>query len=398
MRLLHITPTYIPAYRYGGPIYSVHALCRNLAAAGHEVHVLTTNVDGPGDSDVPLDRVVSLNGVSIHYSRSRWLRRLYWSSDLATQCKVMAGSFDAIHLHSVFLFPTWIGARCAVRAGVPYVVSPRGMLDRDLIDRRSGTAKRAWIGLIERRNLAGAATIHLTSEEERRALADLGLALAPSVVIPNGVDGPTPFQPDSVSADVHKMIAGGFEILSFGRISWKKALDRLIRAMPYLPKARALIAGHDEEGEAARLSAIAQACGVADRVQFLARHIDGADKEALFAAARIFVLPSFSENFGNVVVEAMIRGLPVVVTAQVGTAALVTASGGGVVTRDDPVVIGTTLSNLLGCSLQMSKMGAAGAAYAREHLVWSSIAQRFAALYGTIAESQTDKTKHTGRR
>ena len=52
-------------------------------------------------------------------------------------------------------------------------------------------------------------------------------------------------------------------------------------------------------------------CGVADRVQFLARYVDGADKEALFGAARVFALPSLSENFGNVVAEAMIRGLPV---------------------------------------------------------------------------------------
>ena len=54
LRLLHIVPTYLPALRYGGPIRSVHALCRALAADGHDVHVFTTSVDGPADSAVPL--------------------------------------------------------------------------------------------------------------------------------------------------------------------------------------------------------------------------------------------------------------------------------------------------------------------------------------------------------
>src|SRR5438034_1111935 len=126
VRLLHVTPTYVPAYRYGGPIYSVHALCRSLVTAGHEVHVYTTSVDGPDDSWVPMDRAVNLDGVRVCYFRSCRLRRLYWSPDLWTRCNSMAGVFDAIHLHSVFLFPTWAGARAAARAAVPYVLSPRG--------------------------------------------------------------------------------------------------------------------------------------------------------------------------------------------------------------------------------------------------------------------------------
>ncbi len=386
MRLLHITPTYIPAYRYGGPIYSVHALCRSLAAANHEVHVLTTNVDGSGDSDVPLVRAVNLDGVLIHYTRSRWLRRLYWSADLVAQCSAMVHSFDAVHLHSVFLTPTWAGARSAKRAGVPYVLSPRGMLNRDLIDRRSGAVKRAWIRLIERGNLAGAAAIHLTSQEERRALDNLGLALAPKVVIPNGVESPSPFQLDAVSADVRAIIANGFEILSFGRISWKKALDRLIRDMAYVPSARAVIAGHDEEGVAVRLRDIAQTCGVAGRVRILARHVDGADKEALFAAARVFAMPSLSENFGNVVAEAMIRGLPVVVAERVGAAELVEASGAGLVVGSGERDFATGLATLLQSNERLAAMGSAGAVYARERLNWENVALRFEELYQDIRD------------
>ena len=222
MKILHVVPTYLPAHRYGGPIYSVHALCRTLAAIGHDVHVFTTSVDGHRDTDVQHGQPIDLEGVQVHYFRSRLLRRIYYSADLAEALSSTVREFDLLHLHSAFLFPTWAGARSAVRAGVPYLLSPRGMLDKELIARRNAVVKRTWIRFIERRNLARAAAIHVTSEEERRALVELGLALAPTSVIPNGVEVPVSFSPNDVSADVRALVNEGFDILSFGRINWKK--------------------------------------------------------------------------------------------------------------------------------------------------------------------------------
>jgi glycosyltransferase involved in cell wall biosynthesis len=393
MKILHVVPTYFPAIRYGGPIYTVHALCQSLAAAGHQVHVFTTSVDGSLDSDVPHGRPVDLAGVQVHYFRSRWLRRLYYSVDLKKQLDSMAGDFDIMHLHSVFLFPTWAAARAAIRADVPYVLSPRGMLVRELITLRSTLIKRAWIRLVERRNLAQAACVHLTSEEERRALTDLDLALAPTTVIPNGVDAPYAFSPDAVSADVRTLLAKGFDILSFGRINWKKGLDRLVKAMAEIPDARAVIAGHDEDGFEPTLRRVAEECGVRDRVRFLPRQISGPDKEALFNAARLFALPSLSENFGNVVAEAMIRALPVVVTEGVGSSEVVKASGGGVVVGIEPRQLANALSRLLKSDELLAAMGAAGANYARERLTWNNIASRFEDMYREISGLSGDSRR-----
>src|SRR5439155_1791693 len=118
-------------------------------------------------------------------------------------------------------------------------------------------------------------------------------------------------------------------------------------AMTEIPDARALIAGHDEDGFVAKLRKIAVQRGISDRVRFLARQINGPDKEALFAAARLFALASMSENFGNVVVEAMIRGLPVLVTQEVGAAKIVEASGCGVVTRSSQRDLAAAMCALL---------------------------------------------------
>jgi len=125
MRILHVVPSYLPATRYGGPIYSVHGLCRALAGLGHEVHVVTTNVDGSGDSVVPLGDAITLDGVKVWYFHSRVLRRIYYSPEMMRHLKKQMPSFDLVHLHSVFLWPTWATARVARSAGVPYVLSPR---------------------------------------------------------------------------------------------------------------------------------------------------------------------------------------------------------------------------------------------------------------------------------
>jgi glycosyltransferase involved in cell wall biosynthesis len=388
MRILHIAPYYIPAYRYGGPIYSVHGLCRSLAAVGHDVHVLTTGVDGPNESEVPYDSPVGLDRVQIHYCRSGVMRRLFWSPSLYARCSDIVSGFDAVHLHTVFQFPTWAGAQAASKAGVPYVLSPRGMLVGELIERRNAVTKRVWIQLVERRNLRRAAAIHVTSEEERRAIEDLGLALARTAVIHNGVDSPMSFSPNTVSADVRRLVAAGFDVLSFGRISWKKGLDRLIRSMAEMQRPTVLIAGPSEDGLAERLRKLAEQCGISDRVLLLPRQVTGPDKEALFAAARLFALPSLSENFGNVVAEAMIRGLPVVVTAGVGAAEVLVESGGGVVAPSDPKGFAAIVSELLGSHERRAFMAAAGAAYARERLSWNSIARRFEDLYTETARQR----------
>ena len=82
MRILHIIPSYLPAVRYGGPIFAVHGLCKAMAARGHQVQVFTTNIDGPGNSPVPIGVPVNLEGVWVRYFPCPLLRRLYWAPAL----------------------------------------------------------------------------------------------------------------------------------------------------------------------------------------------------------------------------------------------------------------------------------------------------------------------------
>src|SRR5258708_11129808 len=214
MRLLHVVPTYLPATRYGGPIFAVHGLCRALAARGNSVEVFTTNVDGDDVSDVPLGTEVPRDGVTIHYFAST-IDRIYYSPAMRRALSKRAGDFDLVHAHSVFLWPTVLAAREAHSHGVPYVISPRGMLVPELVRRKSSIAKKAWIRLFEKRNFAGAASIHFTSEREHDDARRLGIATPRSFVIPNGIDLPLP----SDRARPPRLV------LFLGRITWHKGLD-----------------------------------------------------------------------------------------------------------------------------------------------------------------------------
>ena len=379
MKILHVVPTYYPAVRYGGPIRSVHGLASALAAQGHDVHVYTTNVDGDGVSPVALDRPVQLDGVNVWYFATSVGRRLYRSPIMGRALRANISNFDIAHLHSVFLWPTSAAGHAARKAGVPYVLSPRGMLVKDLIRRKSSLAKRAWVTLFERRNIAQAAAVHLTSEVEALELRALGLPHARLAVVANGIELPRNLPSD----DLDPAATRRPYLLFLGRLNWKKGLDRLIPAMKQVTNADLWIAGNDEENYRPELEKLARRHGVADRVRFPGPVHDD-KKWALLAAARMLVLPSYSENFGNVVLEAMAAGCPVIVTPEVGMASLVQEVGCGLVAAGDPTRLGSEMKRLLDDDNCRRKMGNAGRHAVQTKYSWKTISEQMLALYEDV--------------
>jgi glycosyltransferase involved in cell wall biosynthesis len=380
LRILHVVPTYYPAVRYGGPIRSVQALCAALVRCGHHVSVYTTNIDGDRHSAVPLGRPVDLEGVSIHYFSVPALRRLFWSPGLSVKLRKTVSEFDLVHLHSIFLWPTYVAARAARRAGVPYVMSPRGMLVGDIIRRKSRLVKSAWIGLIERRSLAQAAALHVTAQIEGDEAKAMGLRLPGVFCVPNGVSWPSthPGLAAGPFRDVPRPYA-----LFLSRINRKKGLDRLIRAWAGVPQLTLIVAGNDDENYLPEVSALAGSRGVTDRVRFVGP-VSDEHKWALYENAEMFILPSYSENFGNVVAEAMAMGCPVIVTPDVGLAQLVRETGAGVVTSGEPEILSRVIADLHHDEVRRKRLGSRGRQTAIERLSWDGVAAQMEAEYARI--------------
>ena len=300
-------------------------------------------------------------------------------------------SFDIVHTHSVFLWPTWAAARAATRHAVPYVVAPRGMLVADLIRRKSRLLKTAWIRLIERGNLERAAAIHVTSRIEGDDLAEFNLRLPPVRIVPNGVDvAPAGADGGGGSAEVGTLTTGPRTLLFIGRINWKKGLDRLIPAMAQLDGVHLVIAGNDEEAYQPVLEALARQHRVEHRVRFVGPAY-GTGKLALLRQAAALVAPSYSENFGNVVLEAMAAGCPVVVTPEMGVADIVRESGAGVVVNGDPASLAAGIAHLLSEPESLRNMSARGKAMVAQRYGWETVAQQMEDVY---RECVTDRRQN----
>lgn len=379
LRILQVVSAYYPAVRYGGPIRSVHGLSAALVRRGHEVHVYTTSMDGDSELDVPLDRPVDLDGVSVHYFRVPAFRRLWWAPALGRKMRETVREFDVVHIHAVFLWPMWVAARIAEHARVPYIMSPRGMLVREVIRGKSRWVKTAWIHLIERRTLARATAVHVTADIEGAELAGLRLATPRLTCIPNGVDWPRHHEP---------LAAGPFAglperyVLFLSRLSWKKGLDRLITAWQSVPEVPLIIAGNDYEAYQPKLEALARDLGVAERVIFLGP-VSDVHKWALYERAELFVLPSYSENFGNVVAEAMAMECPVLVSPEVGIAGLVRASGAGEVVDCAAENLARVIRDLLADPVRRRAMGRLGGRAVLAELSWDAMAARMEDLYSS---------------
>ena len=380
MRILHVVPSYLPAVRYGGPVLSVHGLCKALAARGHEVHVFTTNVDGPGNSSVPLEVPVEMDGVKVWYFAVPALRRLYWSPGMHRALRAQVAGFDVVHTHSVFLWPTWAAARVSHVLDVPYVLAPRGMLVRALIQKKSRWLKLAWIRLIERGNIRNASLIHFTSRLEAEEAAALGLPIHDSCVVANGVDIPESEWELAIKSIQGSSISHGPYLFFLGRINWKKGLDRLIAAMPQIRGCSLVIAGNDEEDYQQELEALAEKAGVGHRLFFVGPAY-GVEKLNLLRHARMLVLPSYSENFGNVVLEAMAAGCPVVVTPEVGAADLVRESRAGAVLAGDPATLSDGINRLLSDEAELRRAGERGRDFVSRNCTWDAVSIQMEAAY-----------------
>jgi glycosyltransferase involved in cell wall biosynthesis len=167
-------------------------------------------------------------------------------------------------------------------------------------------------------------------------------------------------------------------------LNWKKGLDRLLSALSRLPDVRVVIAGNDEERYRAFLDRQAGRLGVTDRVAYVGA-VNAADKAALFASARLMVVPSYSENFGNVAVEAIAAGLPVVCTSEVGVATAIADGGAGLVTAGTTEPLATAINTLWSDAERRKAMSEAGRLLARDRFAWPVVAAQMESLYQSIA-------------
>ena len=407
MRVLHVIPSFAP--RYGGPIVAAAGLTRELARRGHDVTVATTNVDGPGELDVPLGSPVPMDGVDVWYfpiQRPRWY---HFSAPMGRALRDLVRRSDVVHIHSVFLWPTTVAAFWCRRYGVPYLVRTTGSLSPAALSKRyegprastaSRAKKRLYLSTLGRRDLGGASALHFTSEAERVAASRLRSSPM-GRVIPLGADAPPPSRiDDRVSVQQQYPSLYGRKIVLFlSRLDTKKGLDVLAEAAESLAESRddfsLVVAGSGTPEYEGEVRAIYGRHGLSERTVFTGMVV-GDDKWGLLREADVFVLPSRHENFGIAVVEAMASGTPVVISDQVDIHREIAEAGAGLVTTLDPAEVAGAIGRLLDDPDAAERMGRAGEALAARRYSWERVAADVEALYEEVV-GQAGRETSTAR-
>jgi glycosyltransferase involved in cell wall biosynthesis len=334
---------------HGGPSRSVPALAQALQGRGIQVSLTVAN-------DPP-----------------RGL--MHYAARLAQNLRVMPRAL--LHDQGIWMATSHVAASVAHRAQVPFMVSPRGMLEPWALRHRRLKKQVAWM-LYQRRDLKRAALIHVTSEAEAQHVRQLGLN-QPIAVIPNGVDSPAELPPRT--RHVPK------RILFLSRLHPVKGLPLLIEAWRRTQPVgwELIVAGRGEERYERELKTQVYAAGLQETIRFVGAASE-TEKWGFYRSAEVFVLPTLSENFGLVVAEALAAGVPVITTTAAPWQALVLHRCGWWVKPEVDALV-TALSEATSLTTAArGEMGDNGQAFVNAHLSWDHVAIKMAQVYTWILD------------
>lgn len=365
----------------GGPPRSVGQLCDHLVAST-EVHLVTA--EDPEDPLVTLDERIQTH--LVQGENRTILGRIQASGFARTLQRLHQDQKLSIcHQHGIWLRCSHETSTFASENSIPLIIAPRGMLEPWAINNRRWKKKLAWM-LYQKRDLEKATAFHATAQSEAESIRQLGFK-QPIAVIPNGIVLP------EAAGQRPEASNGKKNALFLSRINPKKGLPMLLDAWKKVAPDdwRLVIAGNDDSNHLPVVERKIRELGLQEQVE-LAGPLFGDAKEAAYRDADIFVLPSYSENFGIVVAEALGYGVPVLTTTGCPWQELKTHNCGWWV-EPTPDRIEQGLNEALRTqNEELSAMGVRGRALVEEKYQWPGIAERMLKFYDWILNGGSQPT------
>jgi len=370
-QIIHVVPAV--SNESSGVTYATTRLCDSLVDLGLNVSLVAMEW-GPIERPPEFLRTFPVGLGPRRLGRSPGMLR--WLMDQAD-----ARRLGVIHNHGMWQMNSIYPARVSRKHGVPLIVSPHGSWSEWAMSSGSIAKKPFW-HLLQRPAMLRATCFHVTSETEYAEVRNLGFT-QPIAVVPIGIDIP-PLRKERLSSDR--------TLLFLGRINPKKGLDLLLSAwgavQARFPEWRLRIVGSDEgyygsSGYMSELKSLAAALGL-QRIEFSGA-LHGAAKWQAYADSDLFVLPTYSENFGLSIAEALASGTPALVSKGAPWSGLdARRAGRWIDIGVDPLVAG--LEDLLQREpRELRDMGINGRTWMTEAYSWRTIGQRMAELYHWLA-------------
>jgi glycosyltransferase involved in cell wall biosynthesis len=370
----------------------VLGLSAALAAKNIDVTIITTDSNGDIGQlplDVPLNKPIQQNGYQIIYFRCYPWRRYKFSFSLLQWLNENARLFDLAHIHALFSPVTTVAATIARYHKLPYIMRPCGMLDPADLQKKK-RLKQIYATLLERPNLAGAAAIHFTSKEEAKISERFGLDCTAKMPVPRDLVIPL-----GVTAGLFPKRLRESQvpiILFMSRIEPKKGLDLLIPALESILVSgiefHFILAGSNPQdaGYETQINVQIHNSSLA-KYTTITGFVSGDLKAELLTKADLFVLPSYYENFGIAVAEAMAAGVPVVISDRIHIAEDIQQAEAGWVGPLEVGAIANSIKSALLNPQERQRRGLNGKEYAKKHYNWEAIAQQTIDAYQQILSS-----------
>ncbi len=390
MKVLHVIPS-VASVR-GGPSHAALGMVKALRKSGIDAEIATTNDNGFDLLDVPLYQRTEYDGAPVWFLPrfSPPLKEFIFSTALTRWLWQHISDYDIIHTHYLFSYPSTCAGLIARCQEIPYVVSTIGQLTPWALA-QSRLKKQIYTSLIERHNLNRAAAIHCTSNNEAKDVVNFEVK-APIFTIPLGVNQGTNL-PNAKQQLRHtySLSPRTAIILLLARIHPVKRPDLLLRALNRLVTHNndfhLILAGSGETEYVNYLKNLVASLGLTSRISFPG-FVNGTDKELLLKGSDIFVLPSFTENFGVAIAEAMAAGLPVIITPGVQIAPEIAQAKAGLVVEGESDTLSEAIAKLLTSPNLRYQLGENGKKLVSSRYSWSAISQNLASIYTAIIEGK----------
>ncbi len=373
IKILHIVPSYKPAWVYGGTIESVARLCEGTAYAGMYVKVFTTTANGASELDVIPGKEYTVDGVQVTYFKRIFKDPYYISPALWKQLYRECKNYDVVHIHSWWNMIVIVAAFICKTKKVKMVFSPHGMMSNYILQNSNISLKRI-INKIGGKKILKATRFHATSNDEYAECKNF-IQSWTGFIIPNIVWLP--------SLKIFKTPNSIFTVLFLSRIHPKKGIELLMKAISGLHGRPLLkIAGSGDENYIEKLKQYAQELGINETTEWLGWQ-DREQKFDVLMHADLLALTSYNENFGNVVVESLYTATPVLISKEVGLHSFVEEHDLGWVCSTDINDINLKLTEAMNDKMKNLHVAAAGHSLVKSTFSEESLVSQYLHQYTT---------------
>src|ERR1700761_1479794 len=350
-------------------------LSEQLVMAGIDVEVFATTANGKDELPVTPNQPVKVDGVTVTYFKRLTKDHTHYSPALIEALKARAREFDLVHIHAWWNLPSVISCSVALKRNVPVLLSPRGTLSDYSFGNRNSFVKSLIHNLLGKK-LLKKCHFHVTSQNEYEAIANL---VRPKSVylVENFIQ-----LPPRRSLSLHKPSVI-LRLLFLSRIEAKKGLDILINALKFITiPYRLTVAGDGDKVYIETLKTLAAENGVSNNIDWVGFY--GEEKFELINEHDLFILPSHNENFGNVVIESLSVGTPVLISNKVGLADYVSKKNLGWICETETESVADSINAIANNKKDLERIRQEAPAIIYEDFEPANLVEKYTGMYNKI--------------